>query len=93
MTESPASVVQRAAKDSSIKPTFRDLSSKVFGRHIDPLLPDGVESGWRFQRGSIDAFINGNRYFINYQLSCTIYQFQKNFACFRFESWPGAKAF
>ena len=32
----------------------------------------------------IDAFINGNRDFINYRLSCTIYQFQKNFACFPF---------
>jgi hypothetical protein len=91
MTESPVSVAQRGAKDSSIKPTFRDLSSELFGRHIDSHLPGGVESGWRFQGGSIDAFINGNRDFINYQLSCTIYQFQKNSA-FRFDSWPWSKS-
>lgn len=84
MIESPVSVAQRAARDSSIKPAFQDISTKFSGRFLDSLLPGGVESGWRFQRGSIDAFINGNRDFINYRLSCTIYQFQKNFACFPF---------
>lgn len=84
MIESPVSVAQRAARDSSTKPTFQDLSTKFSGRFLGSLLPGGVESGWRFQRGSIDAFINGNRDFINYRLSCTIYQFQKNFACFPF---------
>lgn len=84
MIESPVSVAQRAARDSSIKPTFHDLSTKFSGRFLGSLLLGGVQSGWRFQRGSIDAFINGNRDFINYRLSCTIYQFQKNFACFPF---------
>lgn len=84
MTESPVSVVQQAARDSSTKTAFQDLSYKVYGSHIDFHLLGGVESGWRFQRVSIVAFINGNRDFINYKLSCTIYQFQKNFACFPF---------
>lgn len=93
MTESPASVVQQAARDSSIKTTFRDLSNKVSGRHIDSHLLGGVESDWRFQRGSIDAFINGNRDFINYQPLLYNIPIPKEFRLFSVSSHgPGAKS-
>ena len=66
MTGFLASVVQQAARDSSIKQNQRrQYLSKSFWGDLDPL-----STGWRCIglafKGSIEVCINGDRDFINY---------------------------
>jgi hypothetical protein len=66
MTEFPASVVQPAARASSINIMVKIYLAKSLGRYLDSHLPGGVQSDWRFQGGSIEACFKGNRYLIYY---------------------------